>query len=401
MIKEPPYENLEDIATLYRFPELDMYWVMINEKLKLWRFYAESPQQNKFSLDTLARFRPILLVHGYQSNHLSWNWMVDKLWKEGFRVIYAFEMDDYKKGFNHNMNQLAYVVRFILQQEPVFSSIDIIAHSMGGIISKHFVKLADGAAVVRLLVTLGSPFTGVFKFWSFLARLDYAEQSAFDFNDTRGILRDINETVDDNVLHKLTQVNVIGTMRRYLGTDGLFKNRPVSDMVNFYVGSSHFSLNKNPTIYDLILATLQDQYWFYKFRLLSVQINRQRQERENIKQLSLQFHFSVGGKKRENFPVEEELSVPLSEPFIPSDPIIMFANFVRSGTTEECAIDVSCGRKRTLRITLQLSIGEVGNEVENRTLSVTCKDVSVDVNIAVYKYYLSSPSSMWREGLLQ
>ena len=138
IVKKPHFDDLGDIATIYRLKELDSSWTMINADLKLWRYFAEIPDEN-YDLDDLSRFRPLLLVHGYQSNHITWNSMVDKLWKDGFRIIFAFELDDYKKGFDHNMNQIILAVDYIHEIEPIFKKIDIIGHSMGGIISKYYI----------------------------------------------------------------------------------------------------------------------------------------------------------------------------------------------------------------------------------------------------------------------
>ncbi|MFW9993462.1 MAG: lipase family alpha/beta hydrolase [Candidatus Odinarchaeota archaeon] len=401
-------DDLRDVATIYRLKDLDSSWTLINSNLKLWRYFAEVPPENH-EIDDLSRFRPLLLVHGFQSNHTSWNWMVDKLWKDGFRIIYAFEMDDYKKGFEHNAKHLSKVVDFICEIEPIFKEIDIIGHSMGGGITKHYVKLYGGSTKVRLFIGLGSPLTGVYRFWKFLAEFDSAEQAAIDFSDTGGLLARINEIITDEILYTFTQIHVIGSLRRYLGTDGLFKNKPVPDMANHTVPVSHFSLNKNEGVYSLIQQLLMRQMWFYKIRLLYIQnagmikngddssegnntVNQTIDQPGSVKKVSkFHFKFLVKGKHTERYPRTKYVEVEKGQTYIPTNPLIVYVGMVPLG--EDLTVTIQAQvvpDKASVKESIELSLEpEKLRAIEYLTLAPSRRvSTAMKIHFAIYKYQL-------------
>ena len=401
------HEDLRDIATIYRLKELDSSWTLINSDLKLWRYFDEIPSDS-YELDDICRFRPLLLVHGYLSNHTTWNWMVNKLLKDGFRIIFAFEMDDYKKGFEHNMKHLSRVVNYILETEPIFKEIDIIGHSMGGAISKHFVKLYQDTSKVRLFLGLGSPLSGVFKIWKILAAVDYAYQTADDFTDTDGLLAQINEIITDETLYRLTQVNLIGSLRRYLGSDGFFKNKPVSDMINVVVSVPHFALNKDEKVYSIIKPYLMGQMWFYKIRLLFIQntnmdlasdaaseitvshtqtIDENKTAKDVVK---FRFNFSVRGKRKEQYPRDSFVDVEKGSIYIPTNPIIMFAGSASYDEKEQIDIKahITPGRV-SMKESINLEFGTEPKQVELLTLVTPKKPYNnIIIQMAIYMYQL-------------
>jgi pimeloyl-ACP methyl ester carboxylesterase len=386
--------------------------------LKLWRYFAQVPDKI-YELDDLDRFRPILLIHGYQSNHISWNWMVHQLWEDGFRILFAMHLDDYKKGTEHNVRQLIKVVDYILKIEPIFEEIDVIAHSMGGLVSKEYIKLHNGAPNVRLFLSLGAPLTRVFRFWTVLAKLDYAQQSALDFRDFNK-MDEINQTLTNEILYTLTQLHVIGHRWRYLGTDGLFKNKPVSDMINYYVSASHFSLNKNQDIYFLIQQILNRRYWFFKVRLLYIHnseieindkiedefyelITRKKKinsrmsfmtEQTSLKDEILKFCFRFEVKKKhfERYPREEYIKIDFQEPYIPTDPLIIYSGMSPKGESLNLTINVLAPPGEiTSRLIKELSL-ELDQErnIEYLTMKSTTSTFNeVIFQFAIYKYELA------------
>lgn len=81
IINSPSYEDIKDIGKLFRLEDQDSFWAEINSQLKLYRFTAKIKNDDyEFNqISDFDRFRPILLIHGYQSNHVSWDWMTQKL----------------------------------------------------------------------------------------------------------------------------------------------------------------------------------------------------------------------------------------------------------------------------------------------------------------------------------
>ncbi len=399
------HEDLSGLATIYRLEELDSSWALINPDLNLWRYYDAVPNI-EYKRDDLSRFRPLLLVHGYMSNHTTWNWMVNQLWKDGFRIIFAFEMPDYKKGFEHNMKFLARVVDYILEIEPVFNEIDILGHSMGGAITKHFIKLYQDSSKVRLFIGLGPPLTGVFKLWKTLASFDYAYQTGNDFTDTDGLLAQINEIITDEALYRLTQVNFYGSLRRFLGSDGFFKNKPVSDMINIQVSVPHYSLNKDEKVYSIIKPYLLRQNWFYKIRLLFIQNtesgdtgseiiishNQLNDKTDSAKDTSkFRFKFKTKGKRPEQYPKKSNLLVERGTIYIPTNPIIMFVGAVPLNEEENIKVEVHIAPGRaSIKESINFKLdSEQLRYIELRTL-IPSKQTSSNIliQLAIYMYHL-------------
>lgn len=394
----PSYEDIKDIGKLFRLEDQDSFWAEINSHLKLYRFTAKikSDDYEFNQISDFDRFRPILLIHGYQSNHVSWDWMTQKLWNDGFRHIYAMELKDFRKGFDHNMEQLVDVVQYLLSVQINYNKIDIIAHSMGGIVARQFLKLHQGALYIRLFISLGSPYKGVFKVWGRLARLDDAHQSAKDFNDLKK-LKQINEAEYYETFYKLTQINIIGVMKRYLNTDGLFKNHPLNDMMNFTVGSTHFQLNKNVEIYNIIKDVLWYKNWYYKLRLLSIHrlnISGDENPRQFDLMLSLRFVFTDlnTNKILGHYPTKDldELIFDINKPFIPTSPIISFSSSVKMENKANLGISVLYNNKRIITKELVFNYEKTSENVDYVSLEtkVSSSNINIAINFAITKYVL-------------
>jgi pimeloyl-ACP methyl ester carboxylesterase len=408
IIKTPSFENLLDFGKLFKFSN-ESSWVEINGDLKLYRFSTAIPKNEfstKYSISNFERFRPILLIHGYQSSHISWNWLVLKLWEDGFRQIYALEMADYRKGFDHNMGQLINVINYLLSFQLNYKKIDVIAHSMGGLVTRQYLKLAQGALFVRLFISLGSPFKGVFKFWGVLASLDDATESAKDIRD-KIKLDVINDAQYEQSFYLLTQVNIIGSLRRYFNTDGLFKNYPLNDMINFTVPTTHFNLNKTEKSYNLIKEFFFKQIWMYKIRLLTI-------HKKNILEInsanlfslkvSLRFLITVKDPNSEKilsklyFPTKDrdELYFDTNEPFIPTDPIIIFSGYSSIKNSKiKTSLLIEISLVYSNKITGKASI-KIHNPSENQenvdyisfSSTITELNMIIQANFAITRYIL-------------
>lgn len=129
-------------------------------------FVVAIPFPGVFGPDRLshcaARRPPLLLVHGYQCNRGFWFWLRRKLEAAGWTVathdlepVYA-DIDRYALGIARRIDE----VLTATGAEQVV----LVAHSMGGLACRAYLRRCGGDKVARLL-TLGSPHQG-----SFLAR---------------------------------------------------------------------------------------------------------------------------------------------------------------------------------------------------------------------------------------
>ncbi|WP_161218807.1 alpha/beta fold hydrolase [Streptomyces sp. SID6139] len=136
-----------------------------------------------------TKHRPIVFVHGFNSDSNSWNSMVrlaeDPTWgKYSDNEIYKFNYGD-RTGFKPNQPSIrdlggelkSFIDKDVLPHSPD-GKVDIVAHSMGGLVARSYITFNGGKEYVKHLVTLGTPNHG-----TILSALGKAGQDAF-FNST-------------------------------------------------------------------------------------------------------------------------------------------------------------------------------------------------------------------------
>jgi triacylglycerol lipase len=103
--------------------------------------------------------RPILLVHGIAHNHSAFislrKRMAASQWHNVFTINYATRHG----SLTGMVDEVSQAVENILLKTQS-KQIDIVAHSLGGIVSRYYMCLGDGRGKIKNLVTLGSPHQG-------------------------------------------------------------------------------------------------------------------------------------------------------------------------------------------------------------------------------------------------
>jgi pimeloyl-ACP methyl ester carboxylesterase len=107
---------------------------------------------------------PVLLIHGYLATRGSLHLLERRLTEGGHLVL------TYKLGFLHTGDicesaaLIARKIESIAAQTPM-DRMDIVGHSMGGLVGLYYVKRLGGRRRVRRLIMLGTPTSGT---WSAL-----------------------------------------------------------------------------------------------------------------------------------------------------------------------------------------------------------------------------------------
>jgi triacylglycerol lipase len=96
---------------------------------------------------------PILLVHGYRGDPSTWSDMIANFQANG-RTAVAIDL-----ASEDNVRNAAQIEAFINAQG--WSSVDIVAQSMGGLSARHYIKFLD-RTVVDAYVSLGTPQYGIY-----------------------------------------------------------------------------------------------------------------------------------------------------------------------------------------------------------------------------------------------
>jgi triacylglycerol lipase len=105
---------------------------------------------------------PVLLVHGIHGSAQNFAVMIPWLRQNGFDPVALDFVDTAWKDWTLDdlADQVALHV-MALRQRTGKDQIDIVAHSLGGVASRQYIKFHGGDKYVRHLVCLGSPHHGV------------------------------------------------------------------------------------------------------------------------------------------------------------------------------------------------------------------------------------------------
>ncbi len=102
--------------------------------------------------------RPVIVLHGYAMNRANFVLLGSRLAKAGIGPVFGFEYWTFGR-VAAAARQLGWFVDQVREATGA-ETVDVIGHSMGGVVGMYYVTLAGGDGVVANLVTLGSPLHG-------------------------------------------------------------------------------------------------------------------------------------------------------------------------------------------------------------------------------------------------
>jgi hypothetical protein len=102
--------------------------------------------------------RPVIVLHGYAMNRANFLPLAYRLARAGLGPILGFEYWTLGRTAAA-AKQLAWFIELV-QARTGSPQVDIIGHSMGGVVGRYYVTLLGGDGAVANLVTLGSPHWG-------------------------------------------------------------------------------------------------------------------------------------------------------------------------------------------------------------------------------------------------
>lgn len=111
--------------------------------------------------------RPIIFVHGWHSGGAVWNGMLGYAETQGYRSneLHVYDYSGKTKPGEHNpgigeiAGDLSRRVDEIARTSPD-GKVDIVAHSMGGLVARAYIKMLGGVDKVQHFVSMGSPHHG-------------------------------------------------------------------------------------------------------------------------------------------------------------------------------------------------------------------------------------------------
>lgn len=102
---------------------------------------------------------PVLLIHGYLHNRLAWLPHGIRLRRAGWTALYSINLWPLDAPMERFAEQVRDAVERICR-ETGSAQIDLVCHSMGGVVARSYIQRLGGHERVAHLVTLGSPHHG-------------------------------------------------------------------------------------------------------------------------------------------------------------------------------------------------------------------------------------------------
>jgi triacylglycerol lipase len=103
--------------------------------------------------------RPILLVHGVIHNRSAFMRMKNNMEKKGWDNIFTMNYSTFHGHILQMVEELGEKIEMVMNKTDS-RQIDIVAHSLGGVVSRTYMSLGEGRGKVKRLVTLGTPHQG-------------------------------------------------------------------------------------------------------------------------------------------------------------------------------------------------------------------------------------------------
>jgi pimeloyl-ACP methyl ester carboxylesterase len=137
----------------------ELFWVLLVQPL-LPLFYVYGSRMGTLlgGPDAPGR-RPVVLVHGYAQNRVSFLRVARTLRRRGFAKLFGFNYP-WADAVEDNAARLGRFIEKLCDRENV-DRVDLVCHSMGGLVALRYAETADGARRVARCVAIATPFGGV------------------------------------------------------------------------------------------------------------------------------------------------------------------------------------------------------------------------------------------------
>lgn len=121
--------------------------------------YPTGVWQEKAAADLPATRPPVLLLHGFTDNRSVFVLLRRALAADGLRHVEAHNYSPLTRDLRDAARLLARRVEELCERTGQ-ERVDLVGHSLGGLVGRYYVQRLGGDARVRTLVTLGTPHSG-------------------------------------------------------------------------------------------------------------------------------------------------------------------------------------------------------------------------------------------------
>ncbi len=133
---------------------------------------------------------PVLLIHGFLGTRGSM-WPLERRLNADGICVFSFNLGTFNtRDIRRSAFLIHRKIESILAQTPV-KRIDILGHSMGGLIGLYYVKKLGGADKVRKLIMMGTPLRGTWVAAAGIATLGLFSASSWQLLPRSHLLREL------------------------------------------------------------------------------------------------------------------------------------------------------------------------------------------------------------------
>ncbi len=108
---------------------------------------------------------PTILLHGYSQNAGNWFWFGRLLRRAGVNSLSHLSLTPMFASIERHAERLERHVERLCAETGA-PRVNIVAHSMGGLVSRWYIQVRGGGPRVALLVTFGTPHRGTIMAWA-------------------------------------------------------------------------------------------------------------------------------------------------------------------------------------------------------------------------------------------
>ncbi|MFQ5646016.1 MAG: lipase family alpha/beta hydrolase [bacterium] len=246
---DPP----NNIDREYLFYFLREYLYTVIHMILLFLDYLFTPfgfalRKRKINQEARRDGKPVVLIHGYMMRG-GVLWPLKRfLEKQGFKEVILFTCEMPWKRIEYFAEQLKEEIDSLTREHKV----DIVAHSMGGLVARYYINFLGGHLKVDNLITLGTPHQGTLL-WAlssfkcgaqmrpasnFLTRLAEADDQFLSKVRTAALSADFDAIVIPFDHCNLPDGRVTNRKLPFLGHVGLIMNRQSRELVAQFLKDS-------------------------------------------------------------------------------------------------------------------------------------------------------------------
>jgi triacylglycerol lipase len=127
---------------------------------------AHLGQQSILATDPQTAWMPVIFAHGYVHNRSAFLMATRALRRAGFQNIHSFNYNPLRCGIPVLAQRLGEEVEQLLEDTGA-DRVQLVGHSLGGIVTRYYTQLLGGEDTVDTVITLSAPHRGTYS--SYLA----------------------------------------------------------------------------------------------------------------------------------------------------------------------------------------------------------------------------------------